>query len=116
MPDNLSNLLEGLKSVEAKFEIKVKNINNCYQIKLLELMDVTKANKRRCMIVTLCDEPPFYSIKTYKTVDPNSPTDRYEKTYKITVEGNNDYRLIIQDIEDLISGKKGGTFRRSIPL
>ena len=38
------------------------------------------------------------------------------KVYEIEVEGENDFRIIKQDVKDLIEGKKGGSFSSNYPL
>jgi tRNA(Ser,Leu) C12 N-acetylase TAN1 len=46
----------------------------------------------------------------------NSSIKQLKKIYEIEVEGENDFKLIKQDVKDLIEGKKGASFSPNYPL
>ena len=64
----------------------------------------------------ISENPCSYSIHLFIKHTQNSGNDKSKKIYEIVVEGENDFRLIKQDVKDLIEGKKGSSFTSNYPL
>lgn len=116
VPDNISNLLAELIELKENFNIDVEICKNSFNITLRELVINRKLNSTRCILIEISEDPCFYSIHLYIQQLQNSSKEELKKIYEIEVEGENDFRLIKQDVKDLIEGKKGATFSSNYPL
>ena len=116
VPDNISNLLTELKEFKEDFSIEVENFKDLYKITLRELTINHKLNATRCILMVISENPCSYSICLFITHLQNSSNEELKKIYEIEVEGENNFRLIKQDVKDLIEGKKGATFSSNYPL
>ena len=116
VPDNISNLLTELKEFKEDFSIEVENLKDLYKITLRESNINRILNATRCILMVISENPCSYSICLFNTHLQNSSNEELKKIYEIEVEGENDFRLIIQDVKDLIEGKKGATFSSNYPL
>jgi len=106
IPDNISNLLTKLKEFKEDFNIKVEDCKDRYKITLHESTFDRGLNTTRCILMEISENPCSYSIHLFNKPIQNSSKEGLKKVYEIEVEGENDYRLIIQDVKDLIEGKK----------
>ncbi len=116
VPDNISNLLTELKEFKEDFSIEVENCKDICKITLRELTINHNLNATRCILMEISENPCSYSIHLYIQQLQNSSKEELKKIYEIEVEGENDFRLIKQDVKDLIEGKKGATFSSNYPL
>ena len=116
IPDNISNLLIELKEFREDFNIEVENYKNQYKITLLESSINRELNTIRCILMEISDNPCSYSIQMFNTPVQNFNAEELKEVYEIEVEGENDFKLIKQDVKDLIEGKKGASFSSNYPL
>ena len=116
VPNNISNLLTELKEFKEDFNIKVENCKDRYKITLCESNVNSRLNTTRCILMVISENPCSYSIHLFTKYLQNSSNEELKKIYEIEVEGENDFRLIKQDVKDLIEGKKGTSFSSSYPL
>ena len=116
VPDNIFNLLMELKEFKEDFSIEVENFKDLYKITLRESTINRRLNATRCILMVISENPCSYSICLFSTHLQNSSNEELKKIYEIEVEGENDFRLIKQDVKDLIEGKKGATFSSNYPL
>lgn len=116
VPDNISNLLAELKEFKEEFNIKVEYCKDRYKITLCESTINRKLNTTRCILMEISENPCYYSIHLFNKHQQNSSNEELKKIYEIEVEGDNDFRLIKQDVKDLIEGKKGASFSSNYPL
>ncbi len=116
VPDNISNLLTELKEFKEDFKIKVEYCKDRYKITLYESTVNHKLNITRCILMKISENPCSYSIHLFNKDLQNSSKEKLKKVYEIEVEGENDFRLIKQDVKDLIEGKKGASFSSNYPL
>ena len=116
VPDNISNLLTELKEFKEDFIIKVENCEDRYKITLHESNIDSRLNTTRCILMEISDNPCSYSIHLFNKPLQNSSNEELKKIYEIEVEGENDFRLIKQDVKDLIESKKGASFSSNYPL
>jgi hypothetical protein len=116
VPDNISNLLMELKEFKEDFNIEAEYCNDKYKITLCESTVNHKINTIRCILMEISDNPCSYSIHLFNKHIQNSSNEELKKIYEIEVEGENDFRLIKQDVKDLIEGKKGASFSSNYPL
>jgi hypothetical protein len=116
IPDNISNLLTELKEFTEDFNIKVEFCIDKYKITLRESTVKRKLNVIRCILMEISENPCSYSIYLFTKHIQNSSDKELKKIYEIEVEGENDFRLIKQDVEDLIKGKKGSSHSSNYPL
>ncbi|TES96891.1 MAG: hypothetical protein E3J90_07565 [Promethearchaeota archaeon] len=116
VPDNISNLLTELKEFKEDFNIEVETYKDRYKITLLESTVNSQLNTTRCILMEISENPCSYSIHLYNKHIKNSSNEELKKIYEVKVEGENDFRLIKQDVKDLIEGKKGATFSFNYPL
>jgi len=116
IPDNISNLLTELKEFKEDFKIEVEDCKDKFNITLRESASNSKLNTSRCILIEISDDPCFYSIYLYNQQLQNLSKIELKKIYEIEVEGENDFKLIKQDVKDLIEGKKGATFSSNYPL
>ncbi len=116
IPDNISNLLMELKEFKEDFNIEVEHCKDGCKITLRESSFNRGLNTTRCILMEISENPCSYSIHLFNKNLQNSSNEELKKIYEIEVEGENDFRLIKQDVKDLIEGKKGATFSSNYPL
>ena len=116
IPDNISNLLAELKEFKEDFNIEVESCKDRYKITLYESTFNRGLNIIRCILMEISENPCSYSIHLFNKDIQNSSDEELKKVYEIEVEGENDFRLIKQDVKDLIEGKKGTSFSPNYPL
>lgn len=116
IPDNISNLLAELKEFKEDFNIEIEYCKDRYKITLRESTVNRGLNTTRCILMQISENPCSYSIHLFNKDSQNSSNKELKKIYEIEVEGENDFRLIKQDVKDLIEGKKGATFSSNYPL
>ena len=116
IPDNISNLLVELKEFKEDFNIEIEYCKDRYKITLRESTVNRGLNTTRCILMQISENPCSYSIHLFNGHLQNSSNKKLKKIYEIEVEGENDFRLIKQDVKDLIEGKKGATFSSNYPL
>ncbi len=116
IPDNISNLLTELKEFKEDFNIEVEHCKDRYKITLCESTLNRELNTTRLILMEISENPCSYSIYLFNKGIQNSSNEELKKVYEIEVEGENDFRLIKQDVKDLIEGKKGATFSSNYPL
>ena len=116
IPDNISNLLSELKEFKDDFKIEVENSKDRFNITLRESAINHKLNNSRCILIEISEDPCFYSIHLYCQQLQNLSKEELKKIYEIEVEGENDFRLIKQDVKDLIQGKIGASLSSNYPL
>jgi len=116
VPDNISNILMELKEFKEDFSIEVENCKDRYKITLRESGVNRRLNTTRCILMVISENPCSYSIHLFNKKLQNSSNEESTKIYEIEVEGENDFRLIKQDVKDLIEGKKGASFSSNYPL
>ena len=116
IPDNISNLLSELKEFKEDFNVEVEFCESMYKITLRESTVNRRLNTIRCILMEISENPCSYSIYLFTKHLQNSSNKELKKIYEIEVEGENDFRLIKQDIKDLIEGKKGASHSPNYPL
>jgi len=116
IPDNISNLLKELKEFKDSFNIKIEYCKGRYEITLRESTFNSGLNTTRCILIEISEIPCSYSIHLFNRSLQNSSKVEFKKTYEIEVEGENDFRIIKQDVKDLLEGKKGASFSSNYPL
>ena len=116
IPDNISNLLKELKEFKDSFNIEIKYCKDRYGITLRESMLNHELNTTRCILIEISENPCSYSIQLFNESLQESSKVEFKKTYEIEVEGENDFKIIKQDVKDLLEGKKGATFSSTYPL
>ena len=116
IPDNISNLLIELKEFKEDFNIKVEHCKDLYKITLCESTINRKLKTTRYILMVISEDPCSYSIHLLNKHQQNSSNKELKKIYEIEVEGENDFKLIKQDVKDLIDGKKGASFSSNYPL
>ncbi|NVM16621.1 MAG: hypothetical protein HWN80_02825 [Candidatus Lokiarchaeota archaeon] len=116
IPDNISNLLTELKEYKEDFNIEIEYCKDNYKITLHESNVNRGLNTIRCILMEISENPCSYSIHLFNNEVQNSSNKELKKIYDIEVEGENDFRLIKQDVKDLIEGKKGASFSSNYPL
>ena len=116
LPDNISNLLTELKEFKESFNIEVEICKDRCKIILRESFINRKLNTTRCILMEISENPCSYSIHLFNKHLQNSSNEKLKKMYEIEVEGVNDFRLIKQDVKNLIEGKKGAPFSPNYPL
>ena len=116
IPDNISNLLTELKEFKEEFNIRVEYCKDEFKITLQESSFNRKLNTIRCILMEISENPCSYSIHLFNKPLQNSGNEELKKIYEIEVEGENDFKLIKQDVKGLIEGKKGASLSSSYPL
>ena len=116
VPGNISNLLTELKEFKEDFNIEVENCKDKCKITLRESRFNRRFNTTRCILIEISENPCSYSIHLFNKQFKNSSKETLKKIYEIEVEGENDFKLIKQDVKDLIQGKKGASFSSYYPL
>ena len=116
IPDNISNLLKELEEFKEDFDIQVEYCKDRYKIILHESTFNRGLNTTRCILMQISEKPCSYSIHLFNKQFKNSSKETLKKIYEIEVEGVNDFRLIKQDVKNLIEGKKGAPFSPNYPL
>ncbi len=116
VPDNISNLLTELKEFKDSFKIEIEYCKGRYEITLHESNFNRELNTTRCILIQISENPCSYSIDLFTKLLQNSGNKDLKKIYEIEVEGENDFRLIKQDVKHLIEGKKGATHSSNYPL
>ena len=114
MEKNFTNLLEAVKSYEVQFEISTRRTERFNEITMQEIAGAKQDKKKawKCLRVRVCDEPASYSIILFAKEGEST----YKFKSEINTKGSNDFLRIKQDIDDLISGKKGKPHDHSIPF
>ena len=116
IPDNISNLLKELKEFKEDFNIEIEYCKDRHKITLHESTFNRGLNTTRCILMQISENPCSYSIHLFNKNPQNSSKVKLKKVYEIEVEGENDFRIIKQDVKDLIEGKKGPSFSPNYPL
>ena len=116
VPDNISNLLTELKEFKEEFNIRVESGKDRYKITLRESTINRRINATRRIVIIISENPCSYSIHLFNKHLQNSSNKELKKIYEIEVDGENDFRLIKQDVKDLIQGKKGASSSSNYPL
>ena len=116
IPDNINNLLIELNEFKEDFNIKVEHCKDLYKITLCESTFNRGLNTTRCILMEISENPCSYSIHLFSKQTQNTSNEELKKIYEIEVKGENDFRLIKQDVKDLIEGKKGSAFSSNYPL
>ena len=116
IPDNISQMLTDLKELIVDFDVKVDICKDRYKIMLYESTITRGSNTSKCIVIEISENPSSYSIQLYNNYYQNSTKKDIKKIYEIEVEGENNFRLIKQDIKDLIEGKKKSPFSSNFPL
>ncbi len=116
VPDNISNLLTELKEFKEDFNIKIEYCKDIFKITLRESTVNSKLNITRCILMEISENPCSYSVYLFNIRIQNASNEELKKIYEIEVEGENDFRLIKQDVKDLIEGKKGASFSSNYPF
>ena len=116
VPDNIANLLMELKEFKEDFSIEVEISKDRCKIILRESFINRKLNTTRCILMEISENPCSYSIHLFNKHLQYSSNEKLKKIYEIEVEGVNDFRLIKQDVKNLIEGKKGAPFSPNYPL
>jgi hypothetical protein len=108
------NLLAALEKLGINYQIKIKKFENICEITLQNVIfnykDVNEEENRKWIIISIIDVPCSYIIHLFENKK------NFKPIYEIKVEGDNNFRLIEQDVKDLIKGKKGTSFRSNYPL
>ncbi|GAG93055.1 unnamed protein product, partial [marine sediment metagenome] len=73
-------------------------------------------NITRCLLIKTSENPCSYSIQLFTNQRKNSGNKSLKKIYEIEVDGENDFRVIKQDVKELIEGKKGASHSSNYPL
>ena len=116
IPENISNLLRELKEFKKDFKIEIESCKEKYKITLQESSFNLGLNTTRCILMQISEHPSSYSIHLFYKHLQNSSNEDLKKIYEIVVEGENDFKLIKQDVKDLIEGKKGASLSSNYPL
>jgi len=116
VPDNISNLLTELKEFKEDFNIEVENCKDRFKITLRESIINRRLNTTRCILIEISENPCSYSIHLYNKYLQNSSNEGLKMIFEVEVEGEHDFKLIKQDVKDLIEGKKGTSFSSNYPL
>ncbi len=116
IPDNISNLLTELKEFKEDFNVEVDFCKGRYKIILHESTSNRGFSPTRCILMEITENPSSYSIHMFNHYQNNSSIKELKKIYEIEVEGENNFRLVKQDVKDLIEGKKGASFSPNYPL
>ncbi|MHA1478743.1 MAG: hypothetical protein ACTSPU_11135, partial [Promethearchaeota archaeon] len=115
IPANISNLLAELKEFKEDFNIEIEYCKDRYKITLHESTVNRGLNTTRCILMQISENPCSYSIHLFNKDSQNSSNKELKKIYEIEVEGENDFRLIKQDVKDLKKNKKGASFSSNYP-
>jgi len=116
IPDNISNLLTELKEFKEDFNVEVEFCKGKYKITLCESTFNRGYNTKRYILMEISENPCSYSIHLFNKQLQNTSNVELKKIFEIEVEGENDFRLIKQDIKDIIEGKKGASLSSNYPL
>lgn len=120
IPDNILNLLAALEKLDNNYQIKIKKLENIYKITLQNIKfnykDVNEEENRKWIVISIFDAPCSYLIRLFENNLDTQNKKNFKPIYEIKVEGDNNFRLIEQDVKDLIKGKKGTSFRSNYPL
>ena len=114
------NLLAALEKLDNNYQLKIKKFENICEITLqnvkFKYKDVKEEENRKRIIISIIDTPCSYLIRLFENNFDTQNKKNFKPIYEIKVEGDNNFRLIVQDIKDLIKGKKGTSFRSNYPL
>jgi len=114
------NLLAVLEKLDNNFQLKIKKFENICEITLQNVKfnykDANEEENRTRIIISIIDAPCSYSIRLFENNLGTQKKKNFKPIYEIKVEGDNNFRLIEQDVKDLIKGKKGTSFRSNYPL
>ena len=116
IPDNISNLISELKEFKEDFNMNVESCKDKYKITLCESDVDGRLNLIRCILLEISENPCSYSIQLFNKKQQSSSKEVLKIIYEIEVEGENDFRLIKQDVKNLIEGKNGASISPNYPL
>jgi hypothetical protein len=120
IPDNTLNHLAALEKLDNNYQIKIKKLENICEITLQNVKfnykDVNEEENRKWIVISIFDAPCSYLIRLFENNLDTQNKKNFKPIYEIKVEGDNNFRLIEQDVKDLIKGKKGTSFRSNYPL
>ncbi len=118
--DNILNLLAALEKLDNDYQIEIKKLENICEITLenvkFNYKDVNEEENRKWIVISIFDAPCSYLIRLFENNLDTQNKKNFKPIYEIKVEGDNNFRLIEQDVKDLIKGKKGTSFRSNYPL
>ena len=114
------NLLAALEKLDNNYQLKIKKFENICEITLqnvkFKYKDVKEEENRKRIIISIIDTPCSYLIRLFENNFDTQNKKNFKPIYEIKVEGDNHFRLIEQDIKDLIKGIKGSSFHSNYPL
>lgn len=111
------NLLAALEKLDNNYQLKIKRFVNICEITLQNVkFNANEEDNRKRIIISIIDAPCSYLIRLFENNLDTQNKKNFKPIYEIKVEGDNNFRLIEQDIKDLIKGKKGTSFRSNYPL
>ena len=114
------NLLAAFEKLDNSFQVNIKKFENIYEITLQNVKfnykDVNEEENRKWIIISIIDAPCSYLIRLFEYNLDTQNKKNFKPIYEIKVEGDNHFRLIEQDVKDLIKGKKGTSFLSDYPL
>jgi hypothetical protein len=117
IPDNVLNLLAALEKLDNNYQLKIKRFVNICEITLQNVkFNANEEENRKWIVISIFDAPCSYLICLFENNLDTQNKKNFKPIYEIKVEGDNNFRLIEQDIKDLIKGKKGTSFRSNYPL
>ncbi len=112
------NLLAAFEKLDNTYQVKIKKFENIYEITIQNVKfnykDVNEEENRKWIIISIT--PCSYLIRLFENNLDTQNEKNFKSIYEIEVEGDNKFRLIEQDVKDLIKGKKGTSFRSNYPL
>lgn len=118
--DNILNLLAALEKLDNNYQLKIKKFVNICEITLenvkFNYKDVNEEENRKWIVISIFDAPCSYLIRLFENNLDTQNKKNFKPIYEIKVEGDNNFRLIEQDVKDLIKGKKGTSFSSNYPL
>lgn len=112
------NLLAVLEKLDNNYQLKIKKFVNICEITLqnVKFNYTNEEENRKRIIISIIDAPCSYLIRLFENNLDAQNKKNFKPIYEIKVEGDNNFRLIEQDIKDLIKGEKGTSFRSNYPL
>ena len=114
------NLIAALEKLDNNYQLKIKKFENICEITLQNVKfnykDTNEEENRKWIIISIIDAPCSYLIRLFENNLDTQNKKKFKPIYEIKVEGDNNFRLIEQDIKDLIKGKKGSSLSSNYPL
>ena len=109
-----------LEKRDNNFQLKIKKFENMCEITLQNVKfnykDANEEENKKRIIISIIYVPCSYIIRLFENNLDTQNEKNFNPIYEIQVEGDNNFRLIEQDVKDLIKGKKGTSFRSNYPL